>query len=410
MIHGLSKGVKYNVGDVTSKDRHGNSWNAVYVEDTWRFVHCHWASRSARGYSSGEWVTVDCPEFCTDEIEGESRSYIVSSLINDYYFFTDPSIFINKCFPFDDRWQLLLQKLTKDEFEMRPFLQPAFYALNLKLVDETLPCVVYTNDKYVLQIKMPFRSRNRLRFSYNLYRQRNSLDEGEYDYPSLEKFTLHYCITDTAFFEIRFPPISAGEYKLQVFCRDSQVCLPSEWICDFKIVCKKGMDVSMPLPVVPRIGWGINPELAKHHITVVSHTDGLYSLDDGTIRFEFVFPGKAEPHAELLKHKSTRSEFADYVTVEKNGANVSITVEPPCSGEFALQIFCRQERSQNPVNVCNYLLKRTLFAEVCEIYYRLYILKVTKPSTLTLLKINTCIYVGFFFYLSCSACIVRFQP
>lgn len=74
MIHGLSKGVMYNVGDVMSKDRHGNSWNAVYVEETWRFVHCHWASRSARGYSSGEWVTVDCPEFRTDEIEGESRS------------------------------------------------------------------------------------------------------------------------------------------------------------------------------------------------------------------------------------------------------------------------------------------------------------------------------------------------
>lgn len=72
MIYGLSKGVVYNVGDVMSKDRYGNLWNVVYVEEIWCFVYCYWVFRLVRGYSLGEWVIVDCLEFCIDEIEGES--------------------------------------------------------------------------------------------------------------------------------------------------------------------------------------------------------------------------------------------------------------------------------------------------------------------------------------------------
>ncbi|XP_061174080.1 uncharacterized protein LOC133183144 [Saccostrea echinata] len=359
VIHGVSKGVAYEVGETMNNTKHRNSWNAVYVQENWRLVHCHWASKSSRGYKSGKWVILDCPEFRKDAVYGESRSYIVSTLINDWYFLTEPSVFIDKCFPNDDRWQLLAKKITKAEFESRPFLQPAFHALGLKLVEQNHSCVAHIHGKYVLQIRMPFEARDRLCFSYNLYFLRDFADEGEYDYPTLERYTLHYCLNDMAFFEVRFPPLCVGEYKLQIYCCNSEVCLPSDWICDFKIVCEKGMNVCVPLPVVPKIGWGRKTELEKYKIAAVSHTGGLYSLDNGEVTFLFIFPEETDVRAELVKNGRSRSEFAENVKVEKNGVDVCITVEPPCEGEFALQIFCRERGAQNDVNVCNYLLERT---------------------------------------------------
>ncbi|XP_062609909.1 lim and transglutaminase domain protein ltd-1-like, partial [Saccostrea cucullata] len=363
VIRGVSKGVAYDVGETIDHTKHGNSWNAVYVQENWRLVHCHWASRSARGYKSGEWVTLDCPEFRKDTVYGESRSYVVNSPINDWYFFTEPSVFIDKCFPNDDRWQLLPKKISKDEFESRPFLQPAFYALGLKLVEPNCSCVAHIHGKYVLQIRMPLETRDRLCFSYNLYFLRDFTDEGEYEYPTLERYTVHYCLNEVAFFEVRFPPLCVGEYKLQIYCCNNDICLPSEWICDFRIVCEIGMNVSVPLPVVPKIGWGRNSELAKYKITAVSHTGGLYSLDSGDVRFLFIFPLETDPRAELIKNGRSKSDFVENVKAKKNGVDVSITVEPSCEGEFALQIFCRDRGSQNEVNVCNYLLERTFSIE-----------------------------------------------
>lgn len=114
------------------------------------------------------------------------------------------------------------------------------------------------------------------------------------------------------------------------------MCFLFEWICDFKIVCKKGMDISILFLVVLWIGLGINLELVKYYIIVVLYIDGFYLLDDGVIRFEFVFLGKIELYVELLKYKSIRLEFVDYVIIEKNGVNVFIIVELLCLGEFVL--------------------------------------------------------------------------
>ena len=53
IIHGMAKSVAYDVGDKVTHKKMRNSWNAVYVDGSWRFIHPYWASQSARGYASG---------------------------------------------------------------------------------------------------------------------------------------------------------------------------------------------------------------------------------------------------------------------------------------------------------------------------------------------------------------------
>ncbi|CAC5401022.1 unnamed protein product [Mytilus coruscus] len=366
VIHGVAKGVNYNVGDNIDTATMKNSWNAVFVEGNWRIIHPHWSLMTPNGYETGAWTVVDCQEFHTGDRIG-SRSYIVSPKINDSYFLIDPEMFIIKCLPNDFKWQLLDDPISKADFENKLFLQPHFFKLGLQII-EPKSCKVLCNDgKIKIVIQMPEKVKSRLKFSYKLFRKRYPDDEGEYTYPSLEKFVLHYYSKNETIFEVRFPPVSVGTYKMQIFCVDinEHEHNNSGWVCDFCLACKNGMDECLPLPLVPEIGWGAREEyLEKYNMAALSETSGKANIDES---LETVFKFTADPdsdiHAELSQSLKAKSELSDFVTVVKNKAEVVVKVKPPHEGEYALQIFCKDTGTLMYENVCNYLLERTEVVE-----------------------------------------------
>lgn len=365
IINGLAKSVGYDVGEKVDTKKFKNSWNAVYIEGNWRLVHPYWAALSARGYSTGRWALVDCPDFHDDGIQ-RSRSFIIYSMINDFFFLTDPEKFITKCFPKDNRWQLLEQPITKEQFDELPFLQPSFYELGLKVSSHDR-CVIHAVDgKVNFTLKLPEESANRLRFLYKIYKLRCPEDEGEYDYYHLERYVLHYCKDNIAHFEIRFPPIAGGDYKLELHCKDPECPMPSDWICDYRIICGSGMEECFPLPVAPYIGWGAGPELDKYGLSPVSHRYGVVDCDDDlTTLVKFSMDAEVEFHAELLHYSTSKSELNKCIDHEISDGKATFKVSPPHEGEFALQIFCKNRGELHYNNVCNYLLTRNVIVEVC---------------------------------------------
>jgi len=60
VIRGLAKSVSYEVGDSVDKVRNlTNRWNAVYVDQEWRFVFVLWAFSAISGYSTGKYTLVE---------------------------------------------------------------------------------------------------------------------------------------------------------------------------------------------------------------------------------------------------------------------------------------------------------------------------------------------------------------
>ncbi|KAK3098833.1 hypothetical protein FSP39_023516 [Pinctada imbricata] len=366
VIHGLAKGIRYNVGDKMCSKLHKHSWNAVYVDGNWRLVNPHWAAMSADGYKSGHWTIVDCPENHVDnDGDGASRSYIIRPMVNDFYFLTDPDKFITKCFPNNPKWQLLAKPLTKQQFEALPFLQPAFYDLGLQLLNIE-KCIIYPIEgKVEIQIQIPDKSHQRLQFIYNLFQLRDMNDEGEIDYPKLERFVLQYKKGTMIVFEIRFPPICIGSYKLEILCHDPEKSLPSEWVCDFLIVCGQGMEDCVPLPVAPRAGWGPGLPLHRHGITALTHQDGVICIDkDIFTNFSFKTKKTQDLFAELVHISRSKTELNEFVECSKNeNGETVVKVKAPSEGEFALLIHCREEGNLRYNNVCNYLLHRNTVVE-----------------------------------------------
>ncbi|KAL4227492.1 hypothetical protein ACF0H5_012936 [Mactra antiquata] len=360
IIHGLAKGAAHEVGSKITPKKHKNSWNAVYVEDDWHFVHPLWARHTVNGYSTGRWSVVENNAYHTGDLEWNDASTRKSS---DFYFLTDPDKFINKCFAEDSNWQLLHHSISLNEFENIPFLQPAFHDLKLTLLDSP-SCVLHTeNGKVTVKISFPAERSKRYSFGYKLFARRESESEGEYDVIDLRRHILHYVYENTAVFEVRFPVI--GVFKLELHCEDSKRPLASTWICDFKITCQEFMPECEPLPIVPKIGWGFGSAMEETELEPLTHKHPVVSLDEDTttyIRFALPRDRSVELETELSTNNQLLDELKDHVVICFNEDHVTLQVSPPHEGEYALQIFVMHEDGTRK-NICNYLMNRTMVVE-----------------------------------------------
>ena len=184
----------------------------------------------------------------------------------------------------------------------------------------------------------------------------------------MEKFVLYYFVKNTVVFEVRFPPVATGIYKLQLYGIDphSGDQTMSSWICDFCILVKCGMEECLPIPLVPTIGWGVREGiLAKHNMKALSNKPGKMCIDESLVTtFKFSVDSGTDIHAELCTVTKTKLELSDCVKVVNDNREVAVKVKPPQEGEYALQIFCKDEGTLMYENVCNYLLQRNQVVEV----------------------------------------------
>jgi len=86
-ITGWAKGATYQPGDIVTSEPANHSWNAVYVDDSWFLLDCHWATR-------------------------HDNSVDIKYDYDDFYFLTDPTEMIFSHFPEDAAWQLLQSPWT----------------------------------------------------------------------------------------------------------------------------------------------------------------------------------------------------------------------------------------------------------------------------------------------------------
>jgi len=89
-----------------------HSWNVVKINDTWKLIDITWGSSLINHISKENFEN-----------------------LRDYYFFTNPDEFILTHFPGKLEWQLVENKLTKEEFFKNPILYPNYFNGKIKLAN-----------------------------------------------------------------------------------------------------------------------------------------------------------------------------------------------------------------------------------------------------------------------------------
>uniref|UniRef100_A0A5S6QX11 LIM zinc-binding domain-containing protein n=1 Tax=Trichuris muris TaxID=70415 RepID=A0A5S6QX11_TRIMR len=338
VIKGYSKSAGYQPGMKFDTGRFRNTWNAVYLGGSWRFVQCNWGARhlvNAR----------DVPMAGSRAI-GHSESLRYE--YDDHYFMTDPEEFIYEFFPSQPEWQLLKRKVTLQEFEDLPFVRSLFFHYRLSFADPNIQAIVAADKSgaATVAVNMSPECTNNLIFHYNL--RFYDSDETEFNRVNLKRFVMQSTVGHSAVFRVHMP--CRGDFLLDIF---ANAVSPGEYltgqplkfksVCKFKLVCTELNVIMVPLPECSSGEWGPTKSFRLFGMVPLSHEDAIINAGpELEIRFRMTRP-LAEFVATLRKNFLDERRLERCVSTTVRADVVAVRIVFPEEGQYGLDLYTREE-------------------------------------------------------------------
>ncbi|XP_014218702.1 hillarin [Copidosoma floridanum] len=337
VIKGYSKSAGYQPGVRFEDNRFRNSWNAVYVAGSWRFVQCNWGARHL--VNAKEVPHPGQPKEKSDSLRYE---------YDDHYFLTDPREFIYEFFPLQEDWQLLKQPISLKDFEELPFVRSLFFRYGLYFPDTNTNAVMYTDatGAATVRIAMPANMQSSLIFHYNL--KFYDSDGDNYDGVSLKRFVMQSVVGNLVAFRVHAP--CSGSFLLDVF---ANAVTPKEYltgepmkfksVCKFKIACEELQTVMVPLPDCASGEWGPTKATRLFGLVPITHQEALvFAGRELEIQFR-MSRALTDFMATLHKNGIEEKRLSKYVSHSVTDDDVvTFTINFPEEGQYGLDIYTRE--------------------------------------------------------------------
>ncbi|XP_011501044.1 PREDICTED: kyphoscoliosis peptidase [Ceratosolen solmsi marchali] len=337
VIKGYSKSAGYQPGVRFEDNRFRNSWNAVYVAGSWRFVQCNWGARHL--VNAKEMPHLGQPKEKSDSLRYE---------YDDHYFLTDPREFIYEFFPLQEEWQLLKQPISLKDFEELPFVRSLFFRYGLYFPDTNTNAVMYTDatGAATVRIAMPANMQSSLIFHYNL--KFYDSDGDNYDGVSLKRFVMQSVVGNLVAFRVHAP--CSGAFLLDVF---ANAVTPKEYltgepmkfksVCKFKISCDELQTVMVPLPDCASGEWGPTKATRLFGLVPITHQEALvFASRELEIQFR-MSRSLTDFMATLHKNGIEEKRLSKYVShMVTDDDVITFTINFPEEGQYGLDIYTRE--------------------------------------------------------------------
>ncbi|CAI4221763.1 unnamed protein product [Auanema sp. JU1783] len=352
VIKGFSKSAGYQPGYSFDDHRFRNTWNAVYLDGSWRFVQCNWGARHL----------VNAKDTSLDNRNDGNLRYEY----DDHYFMTDPEEFIYEFFPQENQWQLLPRPITLDEFERIPFVRSLFFKYGLSFVDPQLESTVYTDRTGAASvgIRLPYKGGDSLIFHYNL--KMFDSDDTTINGLSLKRFVMQSVSDGVVTFRVHAP--STRPLLLDIFANSvssghylTGQPIKFKSVCKFKIICESLQVIMVPLPECASGEWGPAKAERLFGLLPITHTDAIINAGRYTeIRFRMTRP-LTEFVAALHRNRTEDRSLQNCTKSVIKGDQVSIYIDFPEDGQYGLDIYTRQNDQlingkQLLTHCCKYLI------------------------------------------------------
>ncbi|XP_046357962.2 uncharacterized protein LOC124136163 isoform X2 [Haliotis rufescens] len=363
IISGMNKSAAYEIGKKVDRKSMGAQWNAVFIDDSWRFVDAFWASACVVGRKSGEWALVDSDGKVDDEEEDAAETEgTTEHRINEFYFLPDPDKLIWTHYPDEKQWQLLAKPVSVKEFEDHFYVRERFHILDMKTSSTSqMKCTISTKDGEInIPFQLPQEQSEHFRFKYMLYKSRTQMETESKIDAFLDRFVFFEHGKDLVDFSLRFPV--KGRFKMDVYGLDVRESDIFDLVCTYLIQCPTEKKNCLPLPDCPPLGWGPVGITKKAGLSPSTHDRALIETKDGKVTVRFKTDQKIKVQlSQNLKHAAiddaTLSKYA--LTHQEDGEAV-VSLRLPQKGEYALKLYAQGEGKPGEApNVCNYLIRCT---------------------------------------------------
>ncbi|XP_035661052.1 uncharacterized protein LOC118405607 [Branchiostoma floridae] len=299
-ICGKSKGVGYKVGR-KFKEEYNHTWNAVEIDGRWYLLDCTWGA---------------------GVVDTQRNTFIFN--YNEDRFLADPEMMVLDHLPLDDKWQLLEEPKTLDQFESEVHLTPAFYACGLQPTNLSFQDGVKEtqNGGIIFRVDLP----KYIDLSWEMTE--------EDDTTPIKRSVLYEIIKNTGYF--RVVPAQTGSFRFCVTCKTEE----GDWemVCAYLVNCSEVKEDFVGFPDNDGHLWGPGGELQRGHLVKVSHPVAVLQTEDGEVTVELEPKDVLDFSCELCKDGEEDIVKGCMLHEVVNGA-ARFRLAPPETGFYALKIY-----------------------------------------------------------------------
>lgn len=302
MVEGVSKTGQYQHGDThVDREEMKSRWNKVLLIGKWWPVNPRWVLRVVKGADA------------TSEV-----------CFNDFWFLTDPEIYIQKCYPDDPLDQMLPEAKcvkTLRHFMKLPYLTPIFYRLGLRMTSEQQCVVEAINGECRISFKAENNGHGK-NLVCQVPRQRIIVTDREGKTFSDLKTALKgadvselvFCSRKKTHFMIDVRCPVEGFYYLTV----QGVTVDTDDIkvlMKVKIICREKMEDFRPFPAISgNMGWGFGPVAVRAGLRKTDAKEPkllMQSPDENNLEIKFELDNSAGKSTEFKAELTSQSQTAD---------------------------------------------------------------------------------------------------
>ncbi|XP_076443688.1 uncharacterized protein LOC143282090 [Babylonia areolata] len=333
----------YTLGEETTRRK---TWNAVYVDGSWRFISVYDFQRH-----------VTCEEVIEIDIDGRQhkrRDISRSNKINEFFFLTDPEEFIHFALPEDPAWQLLKDPVSTEQFFEEPWIQSAYFQSPAKMDPDVKVCVEAKDGINTLRISGKHSADNP--FLYHLYYEETLTETWPEDLNPESYITVMTVSDDPPTRALFFKLPVVGSYFLEWINKDDDTLLK------LQIKCTGDPRKNAPFPGNPKSGYGALEAAEQAGVKEPSRKEGMIIAREGDkIGLKFRFPEKKarrQFEARFVDRRNQQLGGEKHAKVVEEEDQLVVKTQVPfgkAPSELALQISMRDENDE-VTDVAQYLV------------------------------------------------------
>ena len=312
-IPGCSKGLRHQPDKVFSLAEQNHSWNAVFIDGEWRFIDCTWGS----GF--------------LDQNGKFQRQF------DEFWFLTDPEIFIYDHFPVHSQWQLLDEPIDIEEFNHKPSLTEKSRELGLKLISHREPIVYFDKEVTITFGTDAIPLSN---ITADLRTETLNLT-ADLRTETLKEANKYRCIQrlNGKEFSIRVVPPEKGEYMLTVFGK-SKDYLHAKFrkLIEYTLRCESVYEEPVVFPDHFK-AWGPEPNYSELGFTDSIQELSVVNCDSNEHAITLIQTRNVAVSVELRSVKNLERELNDYTLITAWDKSKSIHLRFPAKGYYKLDIY-----------------------------------------------------------------------
>jgi hypothetical protein len=267
-------------------------WNAVKINGEWRLLDCTWGA-------------------------GHMENGKVIHRFENHYFLTPPEEFICSHLPKNRTWQCLASPISKDDFELLPYLGPDFFNFGLRL-ESNRTGIINVNGQANLSITVP----DDVLLKANL----------TMDWKKLPRNTL--ILRDGKMCDVKIALPSPGSYMLMLYARQNDRMGNYSHVITYKVDAARGTGRPIIFPE-------IYESFYKFDLGLDSPINGIVE-SDGIVELTLTAPRDVTLNAALEQdnHRLAESLVACQRegSCQREGERYKVRIILPRKGDYDLTI------------------------------------------------------------------------